>query len=104
MCLFAEKCEADLPPGANFCPACGAPATKEEAEDISATSAIRQFATGTVEEMKTVGREALKSDIGKKMAAGAALGAVAAAALPFVSAGVGALFGGGYVLFKRITK
>ena len=60
-----------------------------------------EFATGTAEELRKTGRTVLTSETGTKVAAGAAIGAVAAVAIPFVSMGVGALVGAGIVAFRR---
>jgi hypothetical protein len=46
----------------------------------------------------------LKSATGKKVAAGAAIGAVAAVAIPFVSVGVGAIVGAGVAVLRRFAK
>ena len=46
----------------------------------------------------------LKSETGRKVAAGAAIGAVAAVVVPFVSIGVGAVVGAGVAAFRRFAK
>ena len=44
------------------------------------------------------------SDLGKSVIAGAAIGAVAAAILPFVGWGLGAVVGGGYGAYRKLRK
>ncbi len=44
------------------------------------------------------------SDLGKSMIKGAAIGAVAAAVLPFVGWGLGAIVGGGYGAYRKLRK
>ena len=94
------KCAAEVPGGASFCPTCG---TAVRADDQSETvgEMLVEFASGTAEEIRKTGRTVLTSETGKKVAAGAAIGAVAAVAIPFVSMGVGALVGAGIVVFRR---
>ena len=65
---------------------------------------LREFAEGAVSEIKSTSRSVLKSDTGKKMAAGAAIGAVAAAALPVIGWGAGAIIGAGFIAYKRLIK
>lgn len=94
--------------GTKFCPQCGhslaaqAPAKVSNAE--STVELVRDFATGATREIKDTGRAALRSELGKKMAAGAAIGAVAAAVIPFIGWGVGAVAGAGLVAYRRLLK
>jgi hypothetical protein len=62
------------------------------------------FATGAAEEIRQTAEPVLKSETGKKVAAGAAIGAVAAVAIPFVSIGVGAIVGAGVVALRRAIR
>ena len=94
------KCAAEVPGGADFCPACGT-AVRADEEGESVGEMLVEFVTGTADEIRKTGRTVLKSETGKKVAAGAAIGAVAAVAIPFVSMGVGALVGAGIVMFRR---
>ncbi len=100
---LCSKCAAEVPGGASFCPSCGTPARADE-EGESVGEMLVEFATGTADEIRKTGRTVLKSETGKKVAAGAAIGAVAAVAIPFVSMGVGALVGAGIVAFRRRPK
>ena len=49
-------------------------------------------------------REFASSDLGKSMIAGAAVGAEAAAILPFVGWGFGAVVGAGYGAYRKLRK
>jgi predicted amidophosphoribosyltransferase len=96
------KCEAALPNGAKFCSLCGARQPSEEAQPTK--TAVREFVTGTAGEVKSTAIDLLKNKDVQKIAAGAALGAAIAPVIPFLSIPVGATLGGGYVLFKRLTR
>jgi hypothetical protein len=95
------KCATPLPEGAHFCPACGT-ATGDEGENgQSVGEMLVGFASGTAEEIKKTTAPILTSETGKKVAAGAAIGAVAAVAVPFVSIGLGAVIGAGIAALRR---
>jgi uncharacterized Zn finger protein (UPF0148 family) len=98
-----EKCHQPFFSDAKFCGHCGH-SQIEAATDQSTSRVVQQFATETAREIKKSTHEALKSDLGKKMAAGAAIGAVAAAAVPFVGWATGAVVGAGFIAYKRLTK
>ena len=98
------RCSAEIPDSASFCPSCGAAVPRGEPPEQSVGEMLVEFATGTADEIRQTGRSVLQSETGKKVAAGAAIGAVAAVAFPFVSIGVGALVGAGYVALRRRSK
>ena len=98
-----SKCAAKLPEEANFCPSCGATARLAESRE-SVGQMLVGFATGAAEEIRQTAEPVLKSDAGKKVAAGAAIGAVAAVAIPFVSIGLGALVGAGIAALRQRAK
>ena len=91
-------CSAGMPDGANFCPACG---TAIAGADESMGQMLTGFVSGTAAEIKKASQPVLANPTGRKVAAGAALGAVAAVAIPFVSIGVGALVGAGVAALRR---
>ena len=96
------KCDAAVEVDANFCSACGsrqAVATNEQEP-----GAIKEFISGTAAEAKVAARDLLRNKDVQKIAGGAALGAAIAPVIPFISIPVGAALGGGYVLFKRLTR
>ena len=106
---ICSECAADLPENARFCPNCGADtggqassdATGEAGGGESVGDLLVGFANGTAEEIKRTTAPILKSDTSRKVAAGAAIGAVAAVALPFVSIGLGAVIGAGIAALRR---
>ncbi len=104
MVRLCGRCSAEIPADANYCPSCGTAVPRGEAPEQSVGEMLVEFATSTADELKQTGRTVLKSDAGKKVAAGAAIGAVAAVAIPFVSIGVGALVGAGVVALRRRSR
>src|SRR4249919_3173715 len=100
--MECKHCEEPLTPGAKFCSNCGASvadAIVSQAEDPvtdllgdqagSTGEAIKRYAQDVATEAKDlgaealdIGAEALKSDFGKKLAAGAGIGAVVAIPIP----------------------
>lgn len=97
---ICSKCAATLADDANFCAACGS-ATGLAMDDPTMGQMLAGFVGGAAQEIKNASRPVLTSPTGKKVAAGAALGAVAAVAIPFVSIGVGALVGAGVAALRR---
>jgi hypothetical protein len=70
----------------------------------SSGALIKDFAAGAAREARETGKAALRSKTGQRMAAGAALGAVAAAAVPFIGWATGAVLGAGIVAYRRLLK
>jgi hypothetical protein len=101
---LCSKCSAELPASANFCPSCGTAVAGDEPGRESVGEMLVGFASGTAEEIRQTAEPVLKSETGKKVAAGAAIGAVAAVAIPFVSIGVGAVVGAGVAAFRRFSR
>ena len=101
---LCSRCSAEIPEGANFCPKCGTAVADGEPGRESVGEMLVGFASGAAEEIRQTAAPVLKSETGRKVAAGAAIGAVAAVAIPFVSIGVGALVGAGYVALRRVAK
>ena len=101
---LCSHCSAEMPDGARFCPRCGKAAEPGEGGRQSVGEMLVGFAAGAADEIRQTAEPVLKSETGKKVAAGAAIGAVAAVAIPFVSIGVGALVGAGYVALRRAAK
>jgi hypothetical protein len=98
------KCATALPEGANFCPSCGTATGAEGENGQSVGEMLVSFASGTAEEIKKTTAPILTSETGKKVAAGAAIGAVAAVAVPFVSIGLGAVIGAGVAALRRRSE
>lgn len=103
---ICNECSAELPNEARYCPSCGADSLTGEARGGSRTGGeslrdmLTEFANGAVDEIKSVTAPILKSETGRKVAAGAALGVVAAVVLPVVSVGVGAMVGAGVAALR----
>lgn len=97
------KCDWPVWVEANFCSECGN-AFKPVRPRDRIVAETKAFATGTLTEIEKGSRAVLQSDGGKKIAAGAAVGAVLAAAVPVIGWGTGALIGAGLVAYKRLTK
>ncbi len=101
---LCSKCSAALPANANFCPSCGTVVAPGEQDRESVGEMLAGFASGTAQEIRQTAGPVLKSETGRKVAAGAAIGAVAAVAIPFVSIGVGAIVGAGVAAFRRLSR
>ena len=98
---ICNRCSAELPENARFCPGCAQPLAGPEANGDSVGEMLAGFASGTAREIKSTAAPLLKSETSRKVAAGAAIGAVAAVAIPFVSIGLGALVGAGVAALRR---
>jgi hypothetical protein len=105
---ICTECAAELPQDAKFCPNCGAETATGEPRDGPAGAGgesvgemLAEFASGTAEEIKRTTAPILKSGTSRKVAAGAAIGAVAAVAVPFVSIGLGAVIGAGIAALRN---
>lgn len=72
--------------------------------ESSGASGFVEFADKAVDEVGRIGRTAFTKDNAPKLAAGAALGAVAAIALPIISVPFGALAGLGYVAWRKSNE
>ena len=78
-----------------------------EGSDTNHKSTIDQiikFADATVAEVTRVGKTAMTSENAPKLAAGAVVGGVAGAILPFISLPLGAIAGLGYVAYRAAQK
>jgi hypothetical protein len=104
---ICDECAAELPEDAKFCPSCGASAEAGEARSQTESGGatvgemLADFASGTADEIRRTTAPLLKSETGRKVAAGAAIGAAAAVLVPFVSIGLGAVVGAGIAAFRR---
>lgn len=108
--MACTACDEVVPEGARFCPACGQAVTVDQPTvplpdaDTSTVESVKRYAKDVAHEAQDLSKAALKSDLGKKMAAGAGVGALLAVPIPFVGPAVGAVVGAGIVAFKRFTK
>lgn len=72
--------------------------------DASPIDQFVEFADKAIDEVSRVGKTAFTNENAPKLAAGAAMGAVAAVVIPFVSMPLGALAGLGYVAYRQANK
>ena len=100
---LCSNCSAELPDEANICSSCGTAVRADGDSGESVGEMLVGFASGTAEEIRQTGETVLKSETTKKVAAGAAIGAVAAVVLP-ISIGLGAVIGAGIAAIRRVGK
>jgi hypothetical protein len=101
------KCDSRIGRKAKFCAQCGTDAPAREPNGAAAEA--KDFAKDVFIEGTTVAKEAaqlakegIKSDVGKSVAACAALGAVIAVPIPFFGPLLGAAVGAGVGLIRKI--
>ena len=107
--MRCNECNERISLKAKFCGACGAPVAPNEGPS-TAISETKEYAKDVLAEGKIVAKEAalmakngLKTDIGKSVAACAAVGAVIAVPIPFVGPVLGAAVGASIGLFRKIV-
>jgi hypothetical protein len=99
-------CDFEISDGAKFCSECGIPVDSVATSALPAPAGGRaktavartakvvgSTATETVKVIGSTAKEGLRSDMGKSIATGAALGAVIAMPIPFVGSALGASVG-----------
>ena len=96
---MCTHCDAALPEGAKFCPACGV-ATGDGSTTYEEAKA---FVTTSAAEGEKTARELMKNEDAQKIAGAAAVGAVAAIVLP-ISMVTGAVIGAGIMAYNRFAK
>ena len=95
---MCAHCDAAMPEGAKFCPACGA--------STSASTTFEEakaFVTNAAGEAERTARDLMKNEDAQKIAGAAAVGAVASLLLP-ISLVTGAVIGGGIMAYNRFAK
>lgn len=114
--MLCKQCGVELPSDANFCLECGSAIDRgavalgsKQSEispklDESTGETLKNYTKDVAREAGELSKSAVKSDLGKKMLAGAGIGAVVALPLPFVGPAIGAVVGAGIVAFRRLTK
>jgi RNA polymerase subunit RPABC4/transcription elongation factor Spt4 len=96
---MCTHCDAALPEGAKFCPACGV-ATGDGSTTYEEAKA---FVMNSASEAEKTARELMKNEDAQKIAGAAAVGAVAAIVLP-ISMVTGAVIGAGIMAYNRFAK
>lgn len=96
---MCSHCDAALPEGAKFCPACGV-ATGDGSTTYEEAKA---FVMNSASEAEKTARELMKNEDAQKIAGAAAVGAVAAIVLP-ISMVTGAVIGAGIMAYNRFAK
>jgi predicted amidophosphoribosyltransferase len=105
--MRCPECNARVGLKAKYCGECGIPIA---AHNLSGTAAEgKEYAKELLAESKVVAGEAvqatkagMKTDIGKSMAACAAIGAIVAVPIPFVGPMFGAIVGAGIGLVRKL--
>jgi hypothetical protein len=97
-----SQCGAEMAEGANFCSQCGSAVAPTSGADVLRKA--KTYACDAADDMIEGGTDLVTSKLGKKMAAGAAVGALVAAPIPIVGWAAGATIGAGLVAFRQITK
>ncbi|CAN5595432.1 hypothetical protein BH10PSE14_BH10PSE14_42590 [soil metagenome] len=100
MSLPCQACGHNLESGANFCSACGAKQS-ESATHWRTTADDDRRAARTFSQDA---RDDAPGTLGKRMAKGAAIGAVAAIPIPFVGPITGAIVGAGIAAYTKLSK
>jgi len=96
---MCTHCDAALPDGAKFCPACGV-ATGDGSTTYEEAKA---FVMNSASEAEKTARDLMKNEDAQKIAGAAAVGAVAAIVLP-ISMVTGAVIGAGIMAYNRFAK
>jgi hypothetical protein len=97
-----SQCGTELAAHAKFCSQCAAPVAGTSGADILRKA--KTYACDAADDIVEGGTDLVTSPLGKRMAAGAAVGALVAAPLPIVGWVAGATVGAGLVAFRQITK
>lgn len=97
-----KQCEAELAADARFCSQCATPTSRIAGADVLRKA--KTAACDAADDIIEGGAELATSDLGKKMAAGAAVGALVALPVPIVGWAAGAVVGAGLVAFRQISK
>jgi hypothetical protein len=96
------NCGAEAADGANFCAQCGRALGRSSGVDVIRKA--KTYACDAADDIIDGGEQIVTSPVSKKIAAGAAVGALVAAPLPIVGWAAGATIGAGLVAFKHLRK
>lgn len=109
MALFCNECDSEYLEGAKFCPQCGAK-TPEQLAAESFPNQARHYVGeaadelwGATKDAYHTGKHIADGDSAKKIAGGAAIGAVASIIAP-IGIVTGAIIGAGVVAYRHVNK
>lgn len=97
--IICSNCDAALGVDAKFCSECGT--SVEQISGLDVLRSAKAYVCDAADDMIEAGQEVVGTDLGKKMAAGAAVGALAVAPIPVIGWAAGAVIGAGLVAFKH---
>jgi hypothetical protein len=109
MTRFCNECDISYPEGAKFCPECGAKTPEQLAAESFPNQAKHYVGEaadelwGATKDAYHTGKHIADADSAKKIAGGAAIGAIASVIAP-VGLATGALIGAGIVAFRHVNK
>lgn len=96
------NCNALVGEDAKFCSVCGA--SLNQSSGLELLRSAKGYVCDAADDIIDAGQEVVTTDLGKKMAAGAAVGALCVAPIPVVGWAAGAIVGAGLVAFKHALK
>jgi len=97
-----SKCLETVDGDVRYCTSCGALLGSKDEGDV--VEQAKHYVSQAAQEIVETGKEAMETDLGKKMAGGAALGALAGAPIPIVGWVAGALAGAGIVAYRHRSR
>lgn len=100
--IHCPACNKTLNEGSKFCSECGAAIPTSPIEETF--NAAVEFVGNVAGETSRQVSDVLRNESAQKIAGGAAVGAIAAAVLPVVTLGAGAVIGAGVVAYQQMTK
>jgi hypothetical protein len=96
------QCHETVNGDVRYCTHCGSLLGSKEEGDI--VEQARHYVSQAAQELAETGKEAMETELGKKMAGGAAIGALAGAPIPIVGWFAGALAGAGIVAYRHRNR
>jgi hypothetical protein len=96
------KCLETVDGDVRYCSQCGALLGSKDEGDI--VEQAKHYVSQAAQELAETGKEAMETELGKKMAGGAAIGALAGAPLPIIGWFAGALAGAGIVAYRHRNR
>ena len=106
---YCNECNAEYGEGVKFCPNCGAKTPEQLAAESFPNQAKHYVGEaadelwGATKDVYHKGKHLADADSAKKVAGGAAIGALAAVVAP-VGIATGALIGAGIVAYRHVNK